>query len=324
MKATLNIFFSMLLTLGVFAQGPYAPAVGTEGTKAIHKDSSIIVSWASNCKLIRGLQNIANITSDTTSVGSATSAIGKADGLNVVSLGDGGSAELSFDGNIYNGVGADFVVFENAFNNTFLELAFVEVSSDGINFFRFPAHSLIDTINPVGSFGAIDPTSVNNLAGKYRANYGTPFDLEELKNTAGLDVQNITHIRIIDVVGSLDDNFATRDNFGNKINDQYPTEFPSGGFDLDAIGVVYLKSVGLKEELVNKPVLYPNPATHSVTLQNSELKDHEYRLFDSKGKMVKSGQLQNEPIGLDGLIKGFYFFSVFTENGVVTTKLLIN
>jgi hypothetical protein len=77
------------------------------------------------------------------------------------------------------------------------------------------------------------------LAGKYRQGYGTPFDLEELAGTPGLNVNDVKYVRIIDVVGSIDDNYATYDSFGNKINDPWPTPFDSSGFDLEAVGVIH-------------------------------------------------------------------------------------
>ncbi|MHC4524745.1 MAG: hypothetical protein ACYSU8_04310, partial [Planctomycetota bacterium] len=122
--------------------------------------------------------------------------------LNVVSLGDGGMATLTFDAPITNGPGYDFAVFENALNDTFLELAFVQVSSDGVNFFGFDCNSLTPTNRQAEAFGALDTTNIHNLAGKYRLGYGTPFDLEELKDIDGLlDVNSVTHVRVIDVVG---------------------------------------------------------------------------------------------------------------------------
>ncbi|MEM1304738.1 MAG: hypothetical protein AAGG46_07560, partial [Planctomycetota bacterium] len=90
-----------------------------------------------------------------------SNAIGPADG-DTVSLGDLTSAELAagrspgviileFDFAIFDGPGADLAVFENAFDFTlsgfppefvFAELAFVEVSSNGVDFARFPSISL--------------------------------------------------------------------------------------------------------------------------------------------------------------------------------------
>ena len=102
--------------------------------------------------LQRGLEDsIRSSQSPFASFGSAASALGPADAYDfgtglpstspttVVSLGDGGSITLTFAHPLSDGTGPDLAVFENAFNDTFLELAFVEVSSDGANFVRFPA-----------------------------------------------------------------------------------------------------------------------------------------------------------------------------------------
>ncbi len=152
----------------------------------------------------------------------------------VVSLGDGGSIVLSFPVPITDGPGPDFAVFENAFSPDFLEVAFVEVSSDGANFFRFPNHCLeTNWIDTYSATNATDPAAYGGFAGKHVQGSGTPFDLRELAGTPGLDVRRVTHVRIVDVPG----NGSVTDDYGNPIHDPYPT-FGSGGFDLDAVGVL--------------------------------------------------------------------------------------
>src|SRR5437762_3542169 len=143
-----------------------------------------------------------------------TQALGPAEGnaFNIVSLGDGGQITLTFDAPIANGPGFDFAVFENAFNDTFLELAYVEVSSDGTNFSRFGNTSL--TPSPVPFVGAnVDATNLNNLAGKYRQGFGTPFDLSEL------GLSQITQVRIVDIPGDG----SRLDSSNHPIYDPYPT-----------------------------------------------------------------------------------------------------
>lgn len=55
----------------------------------------------------------------------------------------------------------------------------------------------------------------------------------------GLNLNSVTHIRIVDVVGSIDPLYATRDSLNRVINDPWPTFFETGGFDLDAVGVIH-------------------------------------------------------------------------------------
>ena len=221
--------------------GPFCGPVGTEDCTAIAANNSTIVDWATTCVVTRGPANIAIANSPMVTYGNDTMAIGPvslSDNLNVVSLGDGGSALLTFAGHLTNGEGPDFAVFENSFNDAFLELAFVEVSTDGETFVRFPASSFTQTETQISDTGSIDPTNINNLAGKFRKGYGTPFDLEELRGAEGINIDSINYVRIVDVVGSIDPQYATRDAEGRIINDPWPTNGPTGGFDLAGVGAI--------------------------------------------------------------------------------------
>ena len=232
----------MLSFASVAYAGSYAPPAGQSGSTAIYMDDPAFIGWATGATVVRGPQDIANPTGDYASFGTTSDAIGKAEGIStfgVVSFGDGGYATLTFAEAITNGNGHDFAVFENGYSDTFLELGFVEVSSNGTDFFRFDAVSETQTNTQVDGFGTLDSTNLYNLAGKYRQGYGTPFDLEELVSEDTLDVNNVTHVRIIDVVGCIDDAYATYDSAGNKVNDPWSTPFTSSGFDLDAVGVIH-------------------------------------------------------------------------------------
>ncbi len=237
---------ALALALGRTAgAGPYAPAAEKPGSTAVGKDDSRIVAWASAVgELRRGDQDVSDPDLGPTTYGAGRDALGPAnagdDSLPVVSLGDGGSITLTFAQPITNAAGPDFAVFENGITDTFLELAFVEVSSDGAHFFRFPSASLTPTDAQVGGFGALDPTNLHNLAGKYRRGFGTPFELSDLAGISPLlDLARITHVRIEDVIGSIDPAYARRDAAGRIINDPWSTPFETGGFDLDAVAVLH-------------------------------------------------------------------------------------
>ena len=251
--------------ISAYSQGVFAPPAGQVGSTAIHKDSAAIQSWGTTCSTVIGPVDIADPSLGIASVGSADDAIGMADG-SVVSLGDHGTATVSFDGIIYDGPGYDFAVFENSFSDSFLELGFVEVSSDGSNFFRFPSTCNLQDSLQIGPFGASDASHINNLAGKYRAQYGTPFDLQDLSGISGLNLDEITHVRIVDCIGSIQAEFATYDQHGQIINDPYPTPFPSGGFDLDAVGVIHFHAASAIEELAPEVSLFPNPVVNRLTI----------------------------------------------------------
>src|SRR5690606_14518096 len=110
---------------------------------------------------------------------------------------------------------------------------YVEVSSNGTNFARFPSISTNTTWQ--GSFGqafaGFDSSNIYNLAGKHANGFGTPFDLADLLThtevVAGLvDLENIQYVRLVDIPG----NGTFKDSLGNPILDNWQTT-GSGGFD---------------------------------------------------------------------------------------------
>lgn len=159
---------------------------------------------------------------------------------------------MSFSEPIRNFSGADFAIFENGFislyntgggskiGEVWAELAYVEVSSDGEHFARFPSVSLTPEL--VGAYETINPSNVFNLVGKhvnaYGESWGTPFDLSQLQDdplvTDGvLNLDAITHIRLVDIPGSGD----FLDSLGDPIYDGWLT-WGSGGADIEALGAI--------------------------------------------------------------------------------------
>ncbi|MDD2600068.1 MAG: hypothetical protein PHO37_12725 [Kiritimatiellae bacterium] len=231
---------------------PFAQAAGQAGTTAIHMNSPRFVGWAD------GYRDLSYGAAVADNWKTPAKALGKAKGTttDIVCLGSGGRITLTFSTPIANGAGFDFAVFENAFDDNFLELAWVEVSSDGIHFCRFPNYYVGKL--PVGAGSGHNPEDIYGLASKYRQGYGTPFDLQELQdaydtirskkagflsaayqksitdNFPHLDLDNISYVKIIDIVG---DGSAVDATGLRKIYDPYPTT-GSAGFDLDAIGVI--------------------------------------------------------------------------------------
>jgi hypothetical protein len=276
--------------------------------------------------------NMANPTAGQASAGNEKNAVGSGAVYNgVVSLGDGGSAILTFEKHVGNGMGFDFAVFENGFKETggaydFLEFAFVEVSSDGQHFVRFPAQFVGDNAIQVPSFQPTDTRLYHNLAGKYTAGYGTPFDLEELKDSAGLDVNAITHIKIVDVVGSIDSRYATTDSKGRYINDPWPTEFESSGFDLDAVGVINVsEATGVLNHMQEKNLfIYPNPCQDYFAAKPQNGQFSKIELADFSGKKIKEWISPGlAPLDVSSVEKGIYLLHLFIENSTQIGKLVI-
>ena len=205
-------------------------------------------------------------------------ALGPATGdrLDIVSLGDlsrqqidqgmpPGRITLSFEEPIRQQDGYEFVVFENGFTSDaswatgsvagqmFAELGYVEVSTNGVDFARFPAVSL--ALEPLGSYGTIEISNVYNLAGKHPNGTGTPFDLQEIADepnvVSGLvDINDIRYVRIVDIPGSgdfYDEAMAHIDPASGAVREYYSDNHPiydawvtfgSGGVDVEAVGVL--------------------------------------------------------------------------------------
>ena len=312
-----KIFLFLFVSTSLLVKSQYAPGVGVNGSQAIYKDSSVFKCWANTCTIKLGWLDIANKNLGKPTVGDEQSVLGKAGTNGVLSLGDAGEAIVKFDYPISNGEGPDFAVFENGFNNSFLELAFVEVSSDGIHFVRFPSVSLSDTILQFDNNAAMDATKLNNLAGKYKANYGTPFDLEELKDSVGLNMRAITHVKIVDVIGSINPMFGSRDAKNNLINDPYPTPYPSAGFDLDAVGVIHSEALGLEEVNIQFSI-FPNPSTGVFTINAPG--ENRVELYSIKGEnLFQQNFIDSTKVDLTTFPKGMYFV---VANGVGRKLLL--
>ncbi len=148
-------------------------------------------------------------------------------GLDVLSLGVGGSIVLSFESDpIVDRPGVDFLVFENAFyaagnaEAPFAELATVSVSEDGVTWKTFPCSA---TAPPYGtcagwhpvysaSSGGISPFDVERAG-------GDPFDL------AAVGLGRARFVRIVDRgLGTCPAN---------------PDKLTTAGFDLDAVASVH-------------------------------------------------------------------------------------
>src|SRR6218665_1292708 len=317
----------LLLAFYQFAYSQsYPPEAGTAGSTAVFKNSTSFVAWATGITVTRGYVNISDTTVTAGGNNLATSgipdnALGYPD-TNTVSLGDGGSAILTFSSPIIDGTGFDFAVFENG-APAYLELAFVEASSDGINFFRFPSHSQTPATIQIGTFGTPSATYLNNLAGKYSSEYGTPFDISELPNIPLLDKQNITHIKVIDVVGSINPAYASYDSFGNPVNESFPTPFASSGFDLQAVGVIHQAALGTAGfDRVKSIAIYPNPAKNYFYIGTDEVVD--VTIFDLLGRVVKRiGKVQTEKIDVSMLSQATYLVRIDSDMHSESKKLII-
>ncbi|MGB1120055.1 MAG: hypothetical protein ACPGYR_06135 [Chitinophagales bacterium] len=265
-----------------------------------------VVSWGDSVQITRGYQDLADSSLGLAGYGVVSYALGEADG-NVVSLGDGGEATYFFASGIPNGDGPDVAIFENAMDmgggQFFAELAFVEVSVDGIEYYRFPCQSLTQTNGQVNGFGGIMAYDVQGFAGIHPAQIGTLFDLEEIDALNPLDT--VYYVRCIDVIGSVDPTLGSYDSQGNLINDPYPTPYASSGFDLDA--VAYVKDYGAPTSIETMA----NPPNSAMLLNTGQSLTH----YDNHKLWVIDTQGYRTPItSLTKVVKGYQWIVKFNQS----------
>jgi hypothetical protein len=315
MKWKLKFIYSFIFItlIAECSFGQYPPPPGHKGTTAIYRDSSVYYRWAAHCSVIRGYIDIAD--TNLTYNGSNRATYGNSDSITgypagqALSLGNAGSATLTFDTIISDHDGWDFAVFGNGFEDNYLKMAFVEVSSDGVHFVRFPSVSLTQTQVQISNFDTIDTRKINNLAGKYRVFYGTPFDLYELKDSAGIDIHHITTIRVVDVVGSIQDPYARYDSQGHKINDCFPTPYNTSGFALDGAGLVHNAPVSVNDDLhIPQVSILPNPCSHQTRFFTGTSALLHYQIIDQMGQVVFQSSFSiSTSVDIDNLLPGIYF-----------------
>ncbi len=327
----MKLFIFFLAALFSFpAQAQFAPQAGQPGSTAIGANSPAIRGWATQCAVVRGWLNIADKSFGAVSSGADADGTGAADAF-IVSLGDSGVAVLQFSTPIADGPGADFAVFENGFLDpvdaqmAYLEVAFVEVSSDGSTFFRFPAQSLVDTEMQIAGTGVYtDCRQYDGLAGKYRSTFGTPFDLSDIPDNLLLDKRRITHVRLVDAIGSIGPE-GTRDATNRRINDPFPTPFPTGGFDLDAVAVLNdATSQSVENTFAAGLKIAPNPSTDMLTI-NVEGKTFSYIFLDATGRKIAAGSAERGTVTLavSAWKRGLYFVEIKMGEGATWREKIL-
>jgi hypothetical protein len=304
----------MIIFTTLTCSAQFDGAGGEPGSLSIKNDNASITGWASGALIVRGKLQINQTNNSRATLGDSASAIGPFDG-NVLSLGDSGVVTLSFDEPIRNIDGYDFAVFENGFKvgfSYYLELAHVEVSADGIDFVRFPSESLSDTSFQSDNFAYTDPEKIRNLAGKHQAPYGTLFDIDEL------GLAEINYIRLVDVIGSVNDSFGTRDSKGRLINDPWPTPFASSGFDLDAVAVVNGTLLKREEHTLSGVRIYPSLARVNETIKVDAPLGTMTDVLNIQGTEVLSSVEGNIKLSQAGM-----YFIRLTNNGKVYTQKIV-
>ncbi|HRG97417.1 MAG TPA: hypothetical protein PLR99_14285 [Polyangiaceae bacterium] len=197
------------------------PSAGDAGVLPASRFASRVVSFTPGDCAGFGLPSLPDVV-----LGPPEGAGATQGGLDVLSLGVGGSIVLSFEADpIVDGPGVDFLVFENAFyaagrpEAPFAEPATVSVSDDGVTWKSYPCTA---TSAPYGACAGWHPvySASNNAISPFdvASAGGDPFDL------ADVGLARARFVRIVDR--------------GLGVCPPNPEKLTTGGFDLDAIASV--------------------------------------------------------------------------------------
>ena len=184
-KQLLILTCGLCLATSAVQAGPYSGPSDTANAidPAIPSASPLFVEWADAIDAGRTYFAPRGSSVITTS---GTNSLGDLDAAEIADGDSPGFLTVTFPTGIRNQAGADFAAFENGFafgspNGLFAEFAYVEVSTNGTDFARFP--SIYTNTAPVitsGPFAGFDVSNVYNLAGKHQSGFGSPFDLDDL------------------------------------------------------------------------------------------------------------------------------------------------
>ncbi len=110
----------------------------------------------------------------------------------------------------------------------------------------------------------------------------------------------------------------------------YTTQTGSNGTVLQGVQQPYEISVvtGIRNVAINlKAQVYPNPTADNLILSvdEKELKNLNYTLFDLQGKTIISGRLihTNTTLNMSGLSNGTYLLKVFSKNKQIKTFKIV-
>ena len=98
----------------------------------------------------------------------------------------------------------------------------------------------------------------------------------------------------------------------------------TNGVTSDPSATITLTTVGINDYELNNVVVYPNPTTGMIQIQNSESRIQDVEVYDAYGKLLNAVKVNDNATSLDlsGYASGTYFVKIMTENGVVTKRVV--
>ena len=109
------------------------------------------------------------------------------------------------------------------------------------------------------------------------------------------------------------------DTFSNSANIYFDYNFP---IVTNNYTTTIQNSLGLSEnELAKKIIIYPNPAKNTINFETKET-ILKVEIYDISGRILSSNSVNENKIDVSNLKTGNYILKVFTENGVISSKII--
>ena len=98
----------------------------------------------------------------------------------------------------------------------------------------------------------------------------------------------------------------------------------TNGVTSDPSATITLTTTGINDYELNNVVVYPNPTTGMIQIQNSESRIENVEVYDAYGKMLNVVSVNDNTAVLDlsSYAAGTYFVKIMTENGMVTKRVV--
>ncbi|MBL4655825.1 MAG: T9SS type A sorting domain-containing protein [Bacteroidia bacterium] len=92
---------------------------------------------------------------------------------------------------------------------------------------------------------------------------------------------------------------------------------------------VLIKEVGISDQILpsSKIIIYPNPATHNLTVDFGDLKVEEIRLINAIGQVIYSEKISKPTIhqlDISEYNNGIYFLEILSQQGIIRKEVILN
>ena len=95
-------------------------------------------------------------------------------------------------------------------------------------------------------------------------------------------------------------------------------------FSADTVQVVVLNSTGIAKAAIENVTISPNPADGFFTIGGAQNEVNQIELFSLSGQKVRDFDAKETHHSLVGLENGIYLLRIYSNEGVVSRKLLVS